>query len=280
MRAPTQKKMDYSVEIPAQPHVVAELSKLINDEDFNFSNAAKIVAKDPALVARVLKVVNSPVFGMRRKIDSIDTALNMMGLKIFQRAVLASALREAYEREAPVNWNMFWTHSELVAGCCELIANKFCRELSGEAFLLGLFHDCGIPLMLKRFQDYGKHSESAMSMHTSATISESKEYGTNHAIAGYYLTKSWGLSESIRNVILNHHYCGNKVINSDMRTRQLFAVLRLSEYVVKGYDSTGNMKSLSIAEWLENNSSCADVFGFTEEDIDEVIHSFLDMVSR
>jgi hypothetical protein len=65
-----------------------------------------------------------------------------------------------------------------------------------------------------------------------------------------------------------------------MKSRQLLSILKLSEYIVKGYDSTGNVKVLSAVEWLDNNALCADVFGFTEDDIDEIMHNFLNIVSE
>lgn len=265
-----------SIEIPAQPHVVSSLVEVINSDDVSIADVADIVKKDPSLSAQVLKVANSPFFGLRNRVDSIPYALSLMGLKVFKRAILASALREVYGKDATAPWfEAFWTHSEFVAGACGIGARKFCRELFEEAYLAGLFHDCGIPLMVKRFPGYEECALKAMSSVASLISDEENQFGTNHAVVGYLLSRSWHLPESVCLAILKHHDVGD-CRSVDGATQSLLSVLMISEYVVINYDGTGNVNTLGADQWLEQHTDIIDILGVDVDDINDISYEFTD----
>lgn len=263
-----------SIEIPAQPLVVSTLIELINSEDVSIADVADMVKKDPSLSAKVLKVANSPFFGLRNRVDSIPYALSLMGLKVFNRAILISALREIYGRDASAPWfEAFWTHSEFVAGCCGLVAKKFCRELCEDAYLAGLFHDSGIPLMVKRFPKYEERAYQAMSAKDTYLLEEDALFETNHAVVGYLLARSWRLPECVCLAILKHHDVVD-CVSADSKAQSLLSVLAISEYVVVNYDGTGNINTLDAEQWLESRSDIVDTLSLGVDDIDDVSYEF------
>lgn len=264
-----------SIEIPAQPHVISNLIQLINSEEVCIADVADVVKKDPSLSAQVLKVANSPFFGLRNRVDSIPYALSLMGLTVFKRAILASALREAYGKNTAPWFEAFWTHSEFVAGVCGIVARKFCRELFEEAYLAGLFHDCGIPLMVKRFPEFEDCALKAMSSIAPLISEEEEQFGTNHAVVGYLLSRSWHLPESVCLAILKHHDVGD-CLSVDSATQSLLSALMISEYVVVNYDGTGNVNTLGADQWLEERTDIIDILGVNADDINDISYEFTD----
>lgn len=267
------------IEIPAQPLVVSKLIELINSEDVSISDVADMVKKDPSLSAQVLKVANSPFFGLRNRVDSIPYALSLMGLKVFSRAILTSALREIYGREASAPWfQAFWTHSEFVSGCCGIVAKKFCREMFEDAYIVGLFHDCGIPLMVKRFSEYESCAYEAMGSEESIVLEEDDCFGTNHAVVGYLLARSWRLPEFVSLAILKHHDAGDCLSVENHQAQNLLSILMISEYVVANYDGTGNVKTIDVDQWLEQHSDVVDILGVNADDINDISYEFTDVL--
>lgn len=267
-----------SVKIPAQPVVVSQLIELSASQDVAVSDLAALVKKDASLSAQLLKVTNSPIFGLRHKVESVPQALSLLGIKGFKRTILTSALKEIYGREAAAPWfEAFWRHTECVAACCNLIAKRVCPELAEEAYLAGLFHDCGIPLMIKRFPEYEALALEAMGADAAIAGREDECFGANHAVVGYLLARSWKLSESICLAIMKHHD-QQDCLSVDNISQQILAVLMISEYVVQNYDGTGNLKIQNPDEWHETHADVVGVFGLCADDINDINYQFADVL--
>lgn len=268
-----------SVAIPAQPQTVIELMKMTNSQNVDLDQIARQVGKDPSLAAKVLKMVNSPLFGMRRPVDSIAQALNLMGLQLFRRAVLASALRETMSAVDSGTCDAFWTHSELVARCCEVVAKKLRPELVQQAYLAGLFHDCAMLILRKKFPDYDDILRQAFHYLPGVIAEEDGRYATNHCVMGYFFTRSWHLPEAVRLVILRHHDVEPNYTDG-AEIRALVAVLRVSEYIVQDYDVSGNMRTLAVEKWMDINSKMLDVLGMVPQDMEDFEEELLDIINR
>lgn len=266
-----------SVAIPAQPRIVMELMKLSNQPGVDVHQIAKKVEKDPALAAKVLKVANSPLFGLKRSLDSIGQALHLMGFQLFQRAILASSLRDVLQGDRSATSEVFWIHSELTARCCEVVAKRLRPELAQQAYLVGLFHDCAISILGRKFPDYQDLVHKALSYRQEAVEEEERRYSTNHCVMGYLFTRSWYLPETVRLAILRHHD-GEPEYSDDIDARALAAILRVSEYIVQDYDASGNMKTVEVSEWLEASSGFLDILGLYSQDMVDIEEQFLDAV--
>ncbi|MGI9213761.1 MAG: HDOD domain-containing protein, partial [Methylococcaceae bacterium] len=247
-----------SVHLPIQPAVVTELVKLTNNPNVGTDRVGKELKKEPLLVAKVLKIINSPAFGLRHKVQSIEQAVSFMGISMFQKAVLASAMRDVFAvGQDPRDAMMFWNHSEIVASACELIATKRFPQLTMQAYLSGLFHDCAVPLLGSKFPDYQPLVEMAMDYKNEVLEIEEAETGTNHCLLGYFFAKSWSLPESVCQTIL-HHHDENFDDLEDTTVQVLNSVLLTSEYLIQNYDVSGNIKTMDTAEWADLNRSTLD----------------------
>lgn len=270
-----------TVSLPAQPAVVTELVKLTNNPNVGTDKVGRELKKDPLLVAKVLKIVNSPAFGLRRKVQSVEQAIGFMGISMFQKAILASAMRDVFsaghnnQHDALV----FWNHSEIVAAGCELISRKRFPELTMQAYLSGLFHDCAIPLLNSKFGDYHTLVELAMDYKSEVLDMEDMECGTNHCLLGYFFTKSWNLPEAVCTTVLHHHDERFDDIEDDT-AHILACILRVSEYLIQNYDVSGNIKTVDTTLWAAQNGDVLDYLVIDASDLTDFEEELLDMLNN
>ncbi len=227
-----------SVGIPAQPQIVMDVNEEINNPNVDLRRISELVSKDVAMSAKLLKIINSAFFGLREEVDSIDRALSLLGLRNFNNIILASSLREALGGHDPVI-EKFWNHSMATATICSKIARKIAFQSVDQAYIAGLFHDCGIPLLMKKFPDYTQIADYALSVvPTESLVGKSKSiigienerFDTHHCAVGYLIAKSWRLSDAVTQSIWYHHYI-NIDIHKDRYTKTLSAILLLADYI-------------------------------------------------
>lgn len=273
------KEILRTVSLPAQPAVVTELVKLTNNPNVGTDRVGKELKKDPLLVAKVLKIVNSPAFGLRRRVTSVEQAIGFMGISMFQKAVLASAMRDVFslghdQRDALI----FWNHSEIVAAGCELIAKKRAPELVMQAYLSGLFHDCAVPLLCSKFENYQPLVELAMDYESDVLEAEEMECSTNHCLVGYFFAKSWNLPDSVCLTILHHHDEQYEDLE-DETTQTLASILRVSEYLIQNYDVSTNIKTVDTAVWAQQNRSTLDTLLIDASDLTDFEEELLEILN-
>ena len=137
-----------------------------------------------------MKIVNSPFFGLANRITSIQQAVNLLGVRRVINIVNAQSIRGELTDENIVNLNRFWDSAQDVAMTCMTLAKRIgCLE-PDEAYALGLFHNCGIPLMLKRFPGYMAVLEEAYASTGEGqriVDIENRVLSTNHAVVGLSL---------------------------------------------------------------------------------------------
>ncbi len=227
-----------SIGIPSQPKVLIEVNKEINNPDANLSTVADIISKDVAMSAKVLKVVNSAFFGLSHKVDSIDRALAMMGIKNFNKIILASSLKESIGSGGPA-LESFWNHSMAVATIALAVAQKIGHPAPEQAYTAGLFHDCGVPFLMKKYNNYEELVDFSLSVvsvgalvgNTKSIIGiEDERYGTHHCAVGYIVAKSWNLSPAVHQSIWYHHYI-HLDVHMNEEARRLSAILILADYI-------------------------------------------------
>ena len=225
-----------SVGIPAQPQFVLEIREELNQSEPDSSKIANIVSNDPALSAKLLKIINSPFFGLRREIVSIKHALVLLGLKNFFNSLIASSLRDALGSHG-TDHDIFWEHSTNTAIIAKHIARKNMSPIDEEqAYMAGLFHDCGVPLLLNKFPDYSSISQLAFNDIEQLVVGESiidfedARYQTDHCVVGYFVAKSWHLPDAICQAIRYHHDPDIDV-QLDDATKLMSSTVILADYI-------------------------------------------------
>jgi HD-like signal output (HDOD) protein len=142
------------ISVPAQPQIMVDLQMEQYMPDPDLEVIAKLISQDPGLSGALLKIVNSPYYGLTNKIASIQRAVNLLGSRSIINLINAQSIKGEMNDETIVTLNRFWDTAQDVAMTCLTLAKRIGTQAGDEAYALGLFHDCGVPLMLQRFPDY------------------------------------------------------------------------------------------------------------------------------
>lgn len=228
--------------IPAQPQLMLDIRNVYPDID----KIAALIARDPAMGAAVLKTVNSPLFGIPKKIVKIEQAVMLLGLDSVMNIMSALLLRKSLANNIdPSVLNEFWQSANDAAVAINFVARQLKLVSPDQAFILGLFHNCAIPLMREKYQDYFDTLVTAYQEHRrTLTDLEDEHYQANHALIGGYIARAWHLPEDVITVIGEHHLPsrlsadieGEATENVDI----LCALLKFTEHLIGEHKALGS----------------------------------------
>lgn len=226
--------------IPPRPTVLVEVLNEQSRPDPDLQRIGDLISKDVAISAGVLRVVNSAFFGLPRKVTSIDHAVRMIGVRSVTNIVTALMLHSAFSENRGSFMDSFWGESERLAAATSFAA-QFTRKVpKEEAYSLGLFANCGVPLMLRKFPDYPAVYEEARHLTDKpATSVEDAELGTDHTLVGFIMGRNWELPESFCQCILRHHDVVDYYESADAPldgVTPYLAVLHLGQFLARAYD--------------------------------------------
>lgn len=218
------------VKIPPIPEILIRLDTLLRDPDAGPNELADLIAHDGALSGAVFRVVGSPVFGLRTKVDNLGRALSLLGMKnasaILRSEVMHAALSDP---EHAHTLSHIWSRASAVAEL-SVLATKTAR-LRGitldSAFTLGMFHDCGLALLCKRFPAYAQALDSAGTWPDIPALDHANL--VNHAMMGQSVAKNWALPAEIVLAIRHHHDLDGSALPEPVR--KLCAILNFACHV-------------------------------------------------
>lgn len=204
-----QKKLDSIESLPTLPIIVQQIQQLITSRTANMSQIASVIARDQAISARVIKLINSAFYGIRSKITSIQQAIVMLGLNTVKNLVTGVAIVRSFEHDNHASLfdrEKFWLHTFGCAMGARTIAVRLKRDEPEDYFLAGLLHDVGI-LILDQFchREFVEVLQTCVSQGTSYIDAERSVIGFTHCEAGEFLARRWKMPEMLINPIRFHH---------------------------------------------------------------------------
>ncbi|MEM6983416.1 MAG: HDOD domain-containing protein [Pseudomonadota bacterium] len=221
--------------IPPKPQILDDLDRLAHQNEPSLMAAADIIAKDVAISSAILKIVNSPAYGLVRSIADIKQAIMFLGWNGIEALIPALKLKQMFlQKTCCISLERFWDNASEIANVNMIVGQRVKNKIPVEyLYTLGLFHDCGIVPMAIKYDDYVNvlHGSNRSSKESLVDI-EDRVYGANHAIIGYYLASSWHLPRDICQLILRHHDLSLLEDTSDPNQQLCFCVLKLSESIV------------------------------------------------
>ncbi|KZZ81856.1 hypothetical protein A3767_24650, partial [Oleiphilus sp. HI0133] len=202
-------------------------------------------------------------------IKSINHAVSLMGLDSVVGIATSLSLKSVLSDDNVTGLNRFWDTANDVANASVIVSKYLGVGSSDEAYSLGLFHDCGIPLMMMRYPDYLEVLEKGYQDSERRVIDvENEHYKTDHTVLGYYTAKTWKLADHISEII-SYHHCVGKIFELDRKNRtlkkDLLLVLKISEHICGSFRTLG---ACSIDhEWERIKDELLDYGGLVEDDI-------------
>ena len=199
--------------LPTLPGIAMRILEVVNDPQADVQAIAEVVATDLALSAEVLKVINSPFFGLPHKITTVFHAVNLMGSHAVKNLALGfSLVRHLRKGDGEggaagyFDYGRFWKRSLATGVAARALARRKMPEFSEDAFFLGLLHDIGMLALSQAIPDqYGLVLQEMTSSDCNAQAAEKQVLGFDHAHLGAYMAASWGLPDTFSLAILRHH---------------------------------------------------------------------------
>jgi putative nucleotidyltransferase with HDIG domain len=192
-------------DLPAMPVVATKVMQLVEDENVTAAELAKIVASDPAVAARIMKISNSPLYGCQRQNQTLPGAIMLMGFNTLKSLVVAAYLKDVF-KPIGLTEKMLWEHSFGAALAARIIASDI-REINPEeAFLAGLLHDIGKLIMLNHDRDkFHTVIEQCFNEGTCFEDAEKQVYPYTHAELGGCVLEKWNFPDVLVKAVTQHH---------------------------------------------------------------------------
>ncbi len=186
------------------PDIYFQLNRMIHDQRFSLEDIGKVIAKDPALSASLLRVVNSALYGFQSRIDTIPRAIAIVGIDDLYNLVVATCVVDRFNKIPTdlVDMTAFWMRSVHCAVVCKLLAKNSAVLHAERLFLAGLLHDIGSLVLYQKMPEQALRVLSAIG-HDRRLLAgfEQEIIGFTHTDVGRELLKLWALPESLYEVI-------------------------------------------------------------------------------
>jgi putative nucleotidyltransferase with HDIG domain len=190
------------------PILYYQLREKLDDPKTSFDDLAAIIKTDPAMSARLLKIVNSAFYGFDEKVDTLTHALNIIGTEQLTDLALATIVTSKFQgipRDL-INMETFWMHSI----ACGIAARKIAKRMSGveaeKMYLGGMLHDIGSLIIFKESPEDAKKILLRCKESGENLFKVEKEIlGYDHAEVGALLLTEWKLADRLAEMVKYHH---------------------------------------------------------------------------
>lgn len=212
--------------IPPLPEVIVRVIAALNDENTKLEELEKLLRCDPVLVARMLAMVNSPWYGIRRPVRTVKDAIVLLGYQNLRSMVMITSTSKFMRQDFSCYGHDdkgLWRHSVAVAAAARELALMLGEgeTAAEELFVAALLHDIGKMVLSKYLAET---PPDEIQSYDSITAAEQEILGMTHAEAGDLVAGKWNLTSVVHSVIANHHEDAVEVLNS-----RHVAIVRLSD---------------------------------------------------
>ena len=259
------EKLLKGVTIPPRPALLLALDAELNSDDPDLKVIDALITKDVGVSAAMLRTLNSPLFGLSRKVGNVLQAVQLLGLRNVRNVVTGLVLRKAVGDTASLE--RFWDSAEKVASINAYICTLLPKVPREECYTFGLFRDCGIPVLMQRFPDYRETLRIAAGDPRPMTEVEDEHHGTSHATVGHVIARVWGLSDLVCSAILRHHETDSfaNVDDTHPMAHTLVAINILAEHL---NDTAQRMREDT--NWDRIGEKVLDYLGFSDNEYSDL----------
>jgi putative nucleotidyltransferase with HDIG domain len=250
------------------PTVAARLLELVSDPAVSLTEISRFILSDPVLATKVLRMVNSPVYGFPGRISSVNQAVLLLGLNVVKGLLFGVTVFDLMQK-AMIG---LWEHSLGSAIFARLIAKKKGLKDPDETSIHGLLHDIGKVVLILHFPtEYEQLMEDARNREITIYEAETEYFSTSHATVGSWVAKQWSFPKPLIDVICYHHRpLLAKVAPLDT------AIVHLSDILLRarGFGFAGDhmVPLLNNAVW--------ETLSLTEQDLREIFKEAEDLLDE
>jgi HD-like signal output (HDOD) protein len=265
-----------SIRLPPQPEILIKVHGMLQADDPDVAAIIRLLSADTGLSAAILKTVNSSLYSPARRIGSVADAVRLLGMRSVIQIVTCATMRQALHNGAHARLQRYWDTSLRIAIAAGAVAKALNIGSPEEAYTAGMFMDCGIPLLAERFPNYLEVLREANAGSEPCVDVEDRMLSTNHAVVGYYLTRSWNMPSTISLTALHHHRWQNAAEGSEAGNRRLLQILAVAK-TAEHVETLSAMRNGGIdPEWERARPFVMEQFHLSEFDLYELCADTID----
>jgi HD-like signal output (HDOD) protein len=248
------------VEIPPLPAAVTRLVAEINKPEPDIDRLAGIISSTPGIAVKVIKTVNSTLFGLRRPVSNVKHAITLLGFKQIRTIALAFATMDSLPKPESdlFDHEAFWTDSLLQAMLSRSFSKKRFAAQSEDVFTASLLEDVALPVLLCAWREYYEPviEEWRLSAKRLSEI-EREHFGWDHAQAGAWILRLWEFPEEMVCYVGAHNLIWDEIIAHELNDTMVapMAVAALSSSVLKAGIRHAEKVFGAAIQWLSMNEA-------------------------
>ncbi len=190
--------------LPALPETVVRVRKTMDNPDSLITDMAKFISMDPPIAAKMLSVANSAAYGFPQRVNDVNFAVTLLGMRETYNLVLSCSVLNFAERLSSFDYRAFWRKSMCCAAASRVIAKRCGRENAFGLYSAALLHGLGRMALSQVAPEFYTQIDQSLPVHE-RIAREEEVLGITHAEAGYVLATQWQLPLEIAEPIRLHH---------------------------------------------------------------------------
>ncbi len=254
-----QRKVEELSNLPTLPGVVQVVCTMVEDQQTSAKDIGELIAKDQVLSAKILRVVNSPVYGFPGRISSVTHAIVLLGFNVVKGLILSSAVFDGLAG----GMQGLWEHSLGVALVSRRMAKELKRTDAEEVMVAGLLHDLGkVVISYLQPDEYGRALTAARERHVHIAEAETEVFGIDHTRVSLWLSLRWHLPKRLSDALTYHHRPDRA-----KEGKELTAIVHVADILARGmgYGSGGDPSMPPLHHETYHN------LGLSFQQIDEIL---------
>lgn len=224
-----RRLVEKGIKLPPQPAVLDELQHLLTRGVSDVRVLSRTISQDPGIVAALFKVSRSAAYRRLQPLDTVEQVLQAIGIRQTCNIVQAVSLMQAVPAKQNAKaFEAFWVRARAIAQLTMLIAEErvsVCNIFPDQAYLAGIFHECGVPVLMQRFPTYCKEMSLYEPGRWPNLAEEDRRFNADHSVIGYLVGRHWKLPDFICDAIRYHHEIASM---GNHAARTMVAILQLA----------------------------------------------------
>ena len=262
--------------LPGMPTMAGKILSLLKSRNISTSDIEKFVLMDPSITANIIRLTNSPYFGLSSKVGSIRQALVLLGFERISHLIVSICMKTILDKPVEgydLSPGDMWLHSVTTSIASEMIIEELSMEYNDEVFTSALLHDIGKFILGKFIKEDIKAIED-LTLKDGVPFAEAEQMilGFDHAEVGALILEKWNFPENIINGVRCHHFPESSLIKDDTVVDVVHIANFLALMIGKGLGRDGifNIPSSMVIKKLKLKPLhieriCSKVIGWVDE---------------
>jgi putative nucleotidyltransferase with HDIG domain len=193
-------------DLPPMPIIIMRAMEMTLDPDASVSKLQLLISQDQALSAKILRIVNSAMYSLRREVSTVSHAVAVLGIDTVKSVIMAASVERVFQSAKDLGTKLMSDHSWGTALAARAIARRVRYPNLEEALVSGLMHDIGKPVLLQNLRP--RYSEIISAVYNGNSNFHQEEllaFGFSHAHVGALLARKWNFPPQLAEAVGYHH---------------------------------------------------------------------------